>query len=63
MNAYESIADVHPLMTAIGRGLPIALLVDLVDPNGPRSAEMFEREGITSDDEERGASRRSARTA
>ncbi len=43
-----SSADVHPLMTALGRGLPITLLVDLIDPNGPRSAEMFEREGVTS---------------
>jgi hypothetical protein len=34
----------HPLMTALGRGLPITLLVDLIDPNGPRSAEMYERE-------------------
>jgi hypothetical protein len=36
----------HPLMEAIGRGVPVTLLVDLIDPNGPRSAEMFEREGI-----------------
>jgi len=35
----------HPLLSALGRGLPITLLVDLIDPNGPRSAEMFEREG------------------
>jgi hypothetical protein len=37
--------DQHPLMTALGRGLPISLLIDLVDPFGPRSLEMFEREG------------------
>jgi len=40
---------VHPLMTALGRGLPITLLVDLIDPNGPRSAEMLEREQPTHD--------------
>jgi hypothetical protein len=34
----------HPLMRALGHGLPITLLVDLIDPNGPRSHEMFERE-------------------
>jgi hypothetical protein len=39
--------DQHPLMTALGRGLPISLLIDLVDPNGPRSLEMFEREGAS----------------
>ena len=46
MNAHELTAtpDQHPLMTALGRGLPITLLVDLIDPNGPRSLEMFERE-------------------
>jgi hypothetical protein len=36
--------DQHPMMTALGLGLPITLLVDLVDPNGPRSAEMYARE-------------------
>jgi hypothetical protein len=36
--------DQHPLMGALGQGLPITLLVDLVDPNGPRSAEMYARE-------------------
>jgi hypothetical protein len=41
----------HPLMTALGRGLPITLLIDLIDPAGPRSQEMFEREGISADDE------------
>jgi hypothetical protein len=52
MNAHEPILlpDVdHPLMQALGRGLPITLLIDLIDPNGPRSHEMFEREGITVD--------------
>jgi hypothetical protein len=39
----------HPLMTAIVRGLPITLLVDLIDPNGPRSWETFEREGASDD--------------
>lgn len=39
--------DVHPLMTALSHGLPITLLVDLLDPNGPRSAEMYKREGVT----------------
>ncbi len=42
---YPQVPSVHPLMTALGRGLPITLLVDLIDPNGPRSAEMYEREG------------------
>lgn len=37
----------HPLMTALGLGLPITLLVDLIDPNGPRSHEMLEREGMS----------------
>lgn len=65
MNAYETITgrDEHPLMTAMGRGLPITLLIDLIDPNGPRSAEMFEREGIPSDGEQRGATQQVARTA
>jgi hypothetical protein len=36
----------HVLLDAIGRGLPVTLLIDLIDPNGPRSAEMFEREGL-----------------
>ncbi len=40
-----SATHAHPLMSALGRGLPITLLIDLIDPNGPRSAEMFEREG------------------
>ena len=39
----------HVLMEVIGRGIPITLLVDLVDPNGPRSGEMFEREGMDPD--------------
>jgi hypothetical protein len=58
MNAHESIRlpeaasrPEHPLMKAMRRGLPITLLVDLVDPNGPRSHEMFEREGKRPDDE------------
>jgi hypothetical protein len=36
-------------MKAMRRGLPITLLVDLIDPNGPRSHEMFEREGKSAD--------------
>ena len=39
----------HPLMKAMRSGLPITLLVDLVDPNGPCSREMFEREGMKTD--------------
>ena len=39
----------HPLLVAIGRGLPVTLLIDLIDPNGPRSAEMLEREGFSPD--------------
>jgi hypothetical protein len=42
--------DGHPLMGALAKGLPVTLLIDLVDPNGPRSHEMYEREGIGSDD-------------
>ena len=38
-------------MTALSRGLPISLLIDLIDPAGPRSQEMFEREGMRADDE------------
>ena len=51
MKAYESIADhdEHPLMAALAHGLPITLLVDLVDPFGPRSGEMFERENVKPD--------------
>jgi len=56
MNAHDSIRlpeaatrPEHPLMKAMRRGLPITLLVDLVDPNGPRSYEMFEREGKRAD--------------
>jgi len=56
MNAHDSITlpdtahpSEHPLMTAIGRGLPITLLIDLIDPSGPRSQEMFEREGKRAD--------------
>jgi hypothetical protein len=55
MNAHESIRlpapAEHPLMTAMGRGLPVTLLVDLLDPSGPRSHEMYEREGKRADDE------------
>jgi hypothetical protein len=39
----------HPLMTALGRGLPITLLIDLIDPNGPRSHEMYTRESTMAD--------------
>ena len=56
MNAHDSlrlpqasIHPEHPLMTALRRGLPITLLVDLIDPSGPRSQEMFEREGKKAD--------------
>ena len=56
MNAHDSIRlpeaasrPEHFLMKAMRRGLPITLLVDLVDPNGPRSHEMFEREGKRAD--------------
>jgi hypothetical protein len=56
MNAHDSIrlpdaaiGPEHPLMKAMRRGLPITLLIDLIDPNGPRSHEMFEREGKRAD--------------
>jgi hypothetical protein len=53
MNAHRVIRlpdpPAHPLMTALGRGLPITLLIDLIDPAGPRSQEMFERESISAD--------------
>ena len=39
----------HVLMEVIRRGIPITLLVDLIDPNGPRSGEMFEREGMNAE--------------
>jgi hypothetical protein len=39
----------HPLMTALSRGLPITLLVDLIDPHGPRSHEMYTRESTMPD--------------
>jgi hypothetical protein len=55
MNAHHSIRlpaqPEHPLMTAMGRGLPITLIVDLLDPSGPRSHEMCEREGKRADGE------------
>jgi hypothetical protein len=44
MTDYLDDVDQHPMMTALGQGLPITLLVDLIDPNGPRSAEMYARE-------------------
>ena len=51
MNAHQTIRlsdrPEHPLMTALGRGLPITLLIDLIDPSGPRSHELFEREGTS----------------
>jgi hypothetical protein len=47
---HRSVTAVHPLMTALGCGLPITLLVDLIDPGGPRSAEMLERERPAHDD-------------
>ena len=53
----------HPLMAALGHGLPITLLVDLIDPNGPRSFEMFERETTHADDETRVHARVSSRIA
>ena len=56
MNAHDSIRlreaaarPEHPLMQAMHRGLPITLLVDLIDPSGPRSYEMLEREGKRAD--------------
>lgn len=45
----QLIYEEHPMMRALAKGLPITLLVDLIDPNGPRSLEMLEREGIGSD--------------
>jgi hypothetical protein len=53
MNAHETRSQArraeHPLMAALGLGLPITLLVDLIDSQGPRSHEMFDREGLTAD--------------
>ena len=53
MKAHESVTftsrPAHPLMSALGLGLPITLLIDLIDPNGPRSQEMFNLEGISLD--------------
>jgi hypothetical protein len=43
-DSFADDIDQHPMMTALGQGLPITLLVDLIDPNGPRSAEMYARE-------------------
>ncbi len=54
--------DEHPLMSALAQGLPITLLIDLVDPNGPRSHEMYEREAIGSH-ERAAAAPATARTA
>jgi hypothetical protein len=55
MNAHQVIRlpdqPEHPLMTALVSGLPITLLIDLLDPSGPRSQEMFEREGMSADAE------------
>jgi hypothetical protein len=53
VNANESIIDhdQHPLMAALAVGLPITLLVDLVDPHGPRSREVFEHESPRPDAE------------
>jgi hypothetical protein len=43
LDAAEAV-DEHPLMIALGQGLPITLLIDLIDPTGPRSFEMYGRE-------------------
>jgi hypothetical protein len=55
MNAHQVIRlpaqPLHPLMAALGRGLPITLVIDVIDPAGPCSQEMFEREGMSADDE------------
>ena len=58
MKAHEQTADrdEHPLMTALAHGLPITLLVDLVDSSGPRSVEMFTRETRTPDAARRASS-------
>jgi hypothetical protein len=37
----------NALMSALQRGLPITLLADLVDPDGPRSHEIYRREMTT----------------
>ena len=37
-------ATENALMSALQRGLPITLLADLVDPDGPRSHEIYRRE-------------------
>jgi hypothetical protein len=34
----------NAIMSALQRGLPITLLADLVDPDGPRSHEIYRRE-------------------
>ncbi len=34
----------NPAMAALRRRLPITLLADLVDPDGPRSHEIYRRE-------------------
>ena len=31
------ISAVHPVMAALGRGVPLTLLMDLADPSGPDS--------------------------
>jgi hypothetical protein len=45
---FHTVIDLnaHPLMGALAQGLPITLLADLMDPAGPRSAEIYAREGF-----------------
>ena len=38
------IANVHPVMTALARGVPISLLMDLADPAGPDSRTVLSTE-------------------
>lgn len=38
------IATAHPVMTALSRGVPITLLLDLADPDGPDSREVLSTE-------------------
>ena len=53
----------HPVMRALALGLPITLLVDLIDPTGPRSVEMLRREARADADQRAPFVRRTARPA
>jgi hypothetical protein len=41
--------DPHPLMAALAAGLPVTLLADLLDPQGPDSRQILAAEAAEAD--------------